>query len=112
MKLLAHEATHTVQQSQGPVSGTPSKGGVSISDPSDSYEQAADRAASNVASGVQAQRQEATPQVQRHAADEEEQAVQRTPVAHALPVLQRDTPDAGTAQAPATAPTSPRRSSL
>jgi hypothetical protein len=57
MRLLAHEATHTVQQSQGPVSGTPSAGGVSISDPSDSYEQAAERSADNVMSGVSANAQ-------------------------------------------------------
>lgn len=51
MKLLAHEATHTVQQAAGPVAGTPSAGGVSISDPSDSFEQAADHAAESVVSG-------------------------------------------------------------
>ena len=44
-KLIAHEATHTIQQSRGPVEGTPSAGGVSISDPSDQYEQAAEHAA-------------------------------------------------------------------
>jgi hypothetical protein len=52
MHLLAHEATHTVQQAAGPVSGTPSAGGVSISDPSDSYEQAAEASASRVMSGA------------------------------------------------------------
>ncbi len=41
MQLLAHELTHTVQQTQGPVAGTPSEGGVNISDPNDSFEQAA-----------------------------------------------------------------------
>jgi hypothetical protein len=51
MRLLAHEATHTVQQAQGPVSGTSIPGGVSVSDPSDSFEQAADHAAESVASG-------------------------------------------------------------
>ncbi len=51
MRLLAHEATHTVQQAAGPVAGTPAPGGVSISDPSDSYEQAADHAANAVVSG-------------------------------------------------------------
>ena len=44
-RLLAHEATHTVQQAAGPVSGTPAPGGVSLSDPSDPFERAADRAA-------------------------------------------------------------------
>src|SRR5687768_5794183 len=75
MHLLAHEATHTVQQSQGPVSGTPSAGGVSISDPSDSYELAAEAAAANVVSGgaTSAQRMSAGTAVQREAAPEEEE---------------------------------------
>lgn len=51
LRLLAHEATHTVQQSVGPVAGTPSAGGVSISDPSDSFEQEAEAAAEAVLSG-------------------------------------------------------------
>jgi uncharacterized protein DUF4157 len=76
MHLLAHEATHTVQQAQGPVSGTPSAGGVSISDPSDSYEQAAEASASRVMSGAApAQRMAeggADSSVQRAAAEEEE----------------------------------------
>jgi len=50
LRLLAHEATHTVQQAQGPVEGTPSEGGVSISDPSDSFEQEAERVADKVSS--------------------------------------------------------------
>ncbi len=51
MHVLAHEATHTVQQAEGPVAGTPSAGGVSISDPSDSFEQAAEASASRVIHG-------------------------------------------------------------
>lgn len=39
--LLAHELTHVVQQSAGPVAGTPLSNGLTISDPSDSDEQAA-----------------------------------------------------------------------
>jgi hypothetical protein len=58
MRLLAHEATHTVQQSQGPVSGSPTAGGVSVSDPSDSYEQAAERSAEAVVSRQAVQRAE------------------------------------------------------
>lgn len=50
LNLLAHEVTHTVQQSQGPVAGTPSAGGVAISDPSDSYEQQAEQVAGNLTS--------------------------------------------------------------
>jgi len=57
MHLLAHEATHTVQQAQGPVSGTPTAGGVSVSDPSDSYERAAEASAANVMSGAGASAQ-------------------------------------------------------
>jgi|GEM_PF-5747244 len=79
MRLLAHEATHTVQQSQGPVSGTPSAGGVSISDPSDSYEQAAEASAARVVSGqsaAPAQRMASSaPSVQRAEDDEEVQAM-------------------------------------
>lgn len=48
--LLAHEVTHTVQQAQGPVAGTPTAGGVSVSDPSDSYEQEAEQVAGNITS--------------------------------------------------------------
>lgn len=48
---LAHEAAHTVQQASGPVDGTPSAGGVSVSDPADRFERAADEAAHSVASG-------------------------------------------------------------
>jgi hypothetical protein len=92
MRLLAHEATHTVQQAQGPVSGTPTAGGVSISDPSDSFEQAAESNAAKVVSrmaaggsggsveggAVQRQEGEGT-SVQREsegAEEEEEQPVQ------------------------------------
>jgi hypothetical protein len=50
LHLLAHEASHTVQQAQGPVAGTPHPGGVSISDPSDRFESAAEAAAARVAS--------------------------------------------------------------
>lgn len=54
MRLLAHEATHTVQQSQGPVAGTPTDDGVALSHPSDSFEQAAEHAADTVTSGGRA----------------------------------------------------------
>jgi hypothetical protein len=88
MRLLAHEATHTVQQSQGPVSGTPTAGGVSISDPSDSFEQAAESNAAKVVSRMAAggsggsveggavQRQEGEGTSVQRAAEEEEEPVQ------------------------------------
>src|SRR5205823_2420540 len=48
--MLAHELTHVVQQRSGPVSGTPAPGGISVSDPSDSFEQAAEHSATRVMS--------------------------------------------------------------
>lgn len=38
---LAHELTHVVQQRSGPVDGTPTGSGVSVSDPGDRFERAA-----------------------------------------------------------------------
>lgn len=46
--LLAHELTHVVQQRSGPVDGTPTAGGVSVSDPGDRFEQAAEQVADQV----------------------------------------------------------------
>ncbi len=51
---LAHELTHVVQQRSGPVDGTPTGDGVSVSDPGDRFEQEAEARASEVT----AQRQE------------------------------------------------------
>jgi predicted secreted Zn-dependent protease len=50
-RLLAHEVTHTVQQAAGPVAGTPALGGVFVSNPSDSFEQAAEQVADGVVAG-------------------------------------------------------------
>jgi hypothetical protein len=47
-RLLAHELTHVVQQRNGPVAGTPAPGGILVSDPSDAFEQAAERNADAV----------------------------------------------------------------
>jgi hypothetical protein len=43
MHTLAHELTHVIQQRHGPVDGTPQADGLSISDPSDKFEQEAER---------------------------------------------------------------------
>jgi hypothetical protein len=48
---LAHELTHVIQQSQGPVAGTDNGGGLRVSDPSDSYERAAEANATRVMAG-------------------------------------------------------------
>lgn len=39
--LIAHELTHVVQQSEGPVSGVPIAAGMTVSEPADRFEQAA-----------------------------------------------------------------------
>src|SRR5579883_1423811 len=50
-ELLAHEATHTIQQARGPVAGTPAPGGILLSDPGDSFEQAAAAEARRISQG-------------------------------------------------------------
>jgi len=69
-RMLAHELTHVVQQRSGPVAGTPAPGGIQISHPSDSFEQAAESSANRVMSG-------ATPSVETNAAAAAPAAVQR-----------------------------------
>jgi len=49
--VLAHELAHVVQQKAGPVAGTPAPGGISISHPTDAFEQAAERSAAMAMSG-------------------------------------------------------------
>nr|MDZ8056752.1 DUF4157 domain-containing protein [Nostoc sp. EkiNYC01] len=46
--LIAHEVVHTVQQANGAVAGTPTAEGISISDPSDPFEQEAEQVADQV----------------------------------------------------------------
>ena len=48
---LAHELTHVVQQSSGPVDGTPTGTGVSVSDPSDRFEREAAATAERAMAG-------------------------------------------------------------
>ena len=42
-KTIAHELTHVMQQREGPVDGTSAGNGISVSHPSDKFEQAAER---------------------------------------------------------------------
>lgn len=81
---LAHELAHVVQQRSGPVDGTPTGGGVSVSDPGDRFERAAaDTAARAMSEPAPVQRQEEEPEeeesavqglfVQRQEAEEEEE---------------------------------------
>nr|WP_264925557.1 DUF4157 domain-containing protein [Streptomyces sp. A012304] len=48
---LAHELTHVVQQRRGPVSGTPTADGLSVSDPADRFEREAEANAHRVMAG-------------------------------------------------------------
>ncbi|HEX6356348.1 DUF4157 domain-containing protein [Actinophytocola sp.] len=50
-RMLAHELTHVVQQSSGPVPGTDSGDGLRVSDPSDAFERAAEANAERVMNG-------------------------------------------------------------
>jgi hypothetical protein len=78
--VLAHELAHVIQQKSGPVAGTPAPGGISISHPSDSFEQAAERSASQAMTGGTAQAMPAGGgegiTAQRASEDEEEEPVQ------------------------------------
>src|SRR5438876_6145629 len=73
-RMLAHELTHVVQQRSGPVDGTPAAGGIKVSHPSDSFEQAAESTADRVMSSqaVPTPMTGATSSVQRVAPEEEE----------------------------------------
>jgi hypothetical protein len=57
-RTLAHELTHVMQQSAGPVDGTDNGGGLRVSDPGDRFEQEAERSADAAMSGPAVQRQE------------------------------------------------------
>jgi hypothetical protein len=52
LRMLAHELTHVVQQRNGPVDATPVAGGVSVSDPSDRFERAAERNADSIVRSI------------------------------------------------------------
>ncbi|MET8167505.1 DUF4157 domain-containing protein [Streptomyces sp. NPDC005329] len=89
---LAHELTHVIQQRQGPVAGTDNGSGLSISDPSDRFERAAEENARRVLSGP---------------APAAETPVQRTAAAPAQSQTpsQTQTPSPSNAHAPAPAHT-------
>jgi len=71
--MLAHELTHVVQQRSGPVEGTPTGGGIQVSDPSDRFER---EAVSNAERAMSAPTPVTAtpwgPAVQRQADEEEE----------------------------------------
>ena len=80
--VLAHELAHVLQQRAGPVDGSPAPGGIRLSHPSDSFEQAAERAANEALTAQRADEEEEaleedetvqTLVVQRQGEDEEEE---------------------------------------
>jgi hypothetical protein len=76
---LAHELTHVVQQRSGPVDGTPTAGGVSVSHPSDRFEREASATAERAVAGpapVQTAAVSTAPQIQRQEEEPEEEPVQ------------------------------------
>ena len=74
-RMLAHELTHVVQQRSGPVAGIPAPGGIKISHPSDTFEQAAessaDRAMSSQSPAPQSPAATSHASVQREGEEEE-----------------------------------------
>ena len=52
LQTLAHEAVHVKQQSAGPVAGVPAAPGVKVSQPSDGFEQEAERVAKQASAGT------------------------------------------------------------
>src|SRR2546429_9591486 len=72
--MRAHELTRGVQRRAGPVDGTPAAGGIKVSHPSDSFEQAAENNADRVMSSqaVSTPTTGAPSSVQRVAPEEEE----------------------------------------
>jgi len=79
-KTLAHELTHVLQQRAGDVDGTPTGGGIKVSDPGDRYEQEAEHTAERVMSSevpAMPTPSASVPGVQREEMpDEEEEPVQ------------------------------------
>jgi len=51
-RTIAHELTHVIQQRSGPVDGTPAEGGIRVSDPSNDFEQEAERHAERAVSAA------------------------------------------------------------
>lgn len=93
-RTLAHELTHVVQQRSGPVDGSPTAGGIRVSDPADRFEREASARADQAmtTSPVQSapvQRQEAeSVAVQRQGAPEED--LDEEPTAQGLFVQRED----------------------
>lgn len=79
MHLLAHELTHTIQQSRGVVSGTSIGDDLAISDPNDAFEQEAYAAADSVARGERVTVGRASAGVVQRSVDSAPLVLQRDP---------------------------------
>lgn len=108
-RLLAHELAHVVQQGSGPVAGTPTAdGNLSISDPEDTFEQAADAQAEQVvemAQGIGPVQGASSPAgsgatVQREGDDQDDQNIATGPLTslggYGADELLKEAGDAGT----------------
>ena len=82
-RTLAHELTHTIQQSRGPVAGTDNGEGLRVSDPSDRFEREAEANASRVmalpAPGHHSHSAETRPGAMQSSTDDASATVQRMP---------------------------------
>ena len=100
-RMLAHELTHVVQQRSGPVDGTPAGGGISVSDPSDRFEQAAEDnasrfvAADHGAAAPAIGAAPAAPAVQRSGEGDDDRSVQGMFVQRAAEPEQEEEPVQG-----------------
>ncbi len=115
MRLLAHEATHTVQQANGEVDGVSWGGGVKVSEPNDRFEQAAETTARNMrnASPVVASPNGSsdTGIVQRETSEEEKQSAQPNPEKNKEVRIQQSPSDAVLIQRDSTSNARPQKPS-
>lgn len=77
-RTIAHELTHVVQQRSGPVDGTPTGSGIRLSNPTDRFEQAAERSAERIMDAPTAVDAPSTltQAVQREGEEEEDETAQ------------------------------------
>jgi hypothetical protein len=92
-RMLAHELTHVVQQRSGPVAGTPAPGGIKISHPTDSFEQAAERSADRVMAGAASVAPIAAPASVQREGEEDEKEVKEVQGAFVQREVEEEVPE-------------------
>ncbi len=90
LHLLAHELTHTIQQSRGTVAGVPWASGIQVSDPNDSFERDAEITANRALDRISDSSANSTMETPARVSSTEIAVAQRQSYASA-PVLQRKT---------------------